>query len=62
VIVKETTPRPKVHLAAVGPTTARFLEGEEHLRVDAVAPKPNAESLATTLRAFEDADTLQQQS
>ena len=40
-------------IAAIGPTTSDCLVNELLLRVDVVAPKPNAESLADALQSFD---------
>lgn len=44
----------QARIAAVGPTTARYLKNEVGLHVDVMAPQPNAEALAKALREFED--------
>ncbi|KAI0338559.1 tetrapyrrole biosynthesis uroporphyrinogen III synthase [Trametopsis cervina] len=41
-------------IAAIGPTTATFLRDELLIRVDVVSPKPNAESLVSSIQTFDD--------
>lgn len=41
-----------VHVAAIGPTTASFLEETLRIRVDVTPSKPSAESLLTAIAAF----------
>ncbi|KAI0697759.1 tetrapyrrole biosynthesis, uroporphyrinogen III synthase [Cytidiella melzeri] len=40
-------------IAAIGPTTSAFLRDELHIRVDVLSPKPNPESLVSSIQGFD---------